>query len=224
MTTTTAKITDLSIQESVQSELEWTPEVDAAGIGVAVDDGVVSLSGEIGSYAERAAANRAALRVRGVGAVVDDLVSHPKSASWIVTDADIAKSVRNALESTATVPKSVKATVNGGTVTLTGEVQWEFQRASARHAIARLRGVTLIDNRISLFPRPSSTETSKNITEALVRNATVDADRITVTTDGTKVTLTGSVKSWAEKRQAGFAAWASPHVADVDNRITVSDI
>lgn len=222
MSTATAIRSDHAIQEAVQAELAWTPEVDAPGIGVAVDDGVVTLSGEVTGYAERRAAKRAALRVRGVTAVVDDMVSHPTNATWVVTDTDIAKAVQVALSTSSTVPPSVKAEVKAGLVTLTGQVEWNFQRSAARRAIEHIRGVKHIDNQITLSPRASSTQTAQHIKAALIRNASVDADHIKVDTQGTTVTLTGSVKSWAEKYQAGYAAWASPHVTHVDNLITVS--
>lgn len=222
MATTTANRTDHALQEAVQSELEWTPDVDAAGIGVAVDDAVVTLSGEVNGYAERMAAKRAALRVRGVTAVVDEMVSHPTNATWVVTDTDIAKSIQRAYEASSTVPATVKVEVRSGIVTLTGEVEWNFQRNAARSAIEHIRGIDRIDNRISLAPRASSVQTAQHIKAALIRNASVDADHIKVATAGTKVTLTGTVKSWAEKYQAGYAAWSSPHVTEVDNLITVA--
>ena len=222
MSTTTPARTDHALQTAVQSELDWTPEVDAAGLGVAVDDGVVTLSGEVTGFAERAAAKRAAERVQGVTAVVDDMTTHPTGATWIRSDVDIAKGVQVALELPVTVPSTVKAEVREGVVTLTGTVQWNYQRAAARRAIEHIPGVSFIDNRLTLTPRASSAQTAQHIKAALVRNASVDADHIKVATEGTRVTLTGTVKSWAEKYQAGYAAWCSPHVTDVDNLITVS--
>ncbi len=219
-TATTSDDTDLRVQVAVHDELEWVPEVDAAGIGVAVEDGTVALSGEVHTYAERIAAKRAALRVQGVHAVIDNINVHPRSP-YPVTQVDIAKEVKRALLAASTVPDTVKAEISDYAVTLTGEVDWDFERQAAERAIQNLRGVYSVDNKIALSPRPSSVETRKHIRRALVRNAQVDAERIHVTVSGTTVTLTGSVQSWAEKKQVERAAWSSPHVSEVDNRIAV---
>lgn len=212
--------TDLDVQTLVSEELEWTPDVDAAGIGVAVEDGAVTLSGEVDTYAERLSAKRAALRVRGVRAVVDDLAVHPK-ASGTVSETDIAKEVERALKGTSNVPDTVKAEIDGHSVTLTGEVPWDYQRRAAKRAVQNLRGVYTVYSTITLQPRPSGTDTEARIESALTRNAQLDAKTIAVKVTGNKVTLTGTVRSWAEKNQAAAAAWSSPHVGEVDNRIIV---
>ncbi|PRB65279.1 MULTISPECIES: BON domain-containing protein [unclassified Microbacterium] len=211
---------DMDLKLLVSDELEWTPDVDAAGIGVAVAAGTVTLSGEVGSYAERLAAKKAALRVRGVRAIVDDLTVHPRSA-LPVTETDIAKEVERALASSSNVPDTVKAEISGHDVTLLGEVDWDFQRVAAKRAVQYLRGVFTVNSMITLRERPSAEDTEERISNALTRNAQLDAERIHVTVDGSTVTLTGTVRSWAERRQATNAAWASPHVTDVDDQIEV---
>jgi osmotically-inducible protein OsmY len=211
---------DLDVQTLVRTELEWTPDVDAAGIGIAVEDGAVTLSGEVDNYAEQLAAKRAALRVVGVRAVVDDMRVHPKSA-WPVTETDIAKEVERALRAAANVPAKVKAEVNGHNVTLVGEADWNFQREAAKRAVQYLRGVYTVSNLISLASRPSAEDTEERVRNAIVRNAQLDAKTIDVAVNGTKITLTGTVKSWAEKTQASNAAWSSPSVTDVLNNIIV---
>ena len=109
-------------------------------------------------------------------------------------------------------------------MTLTGTADWEYQRRAPRHAIEHIPGVVFIDNRIALAPRASTARTAQHIKDALVRNAAVDADHVKVTTEGTRVVLTGTVRSWPEKNQAGYAAWSSPHVTHVDNLLRVSRI
>lgn len=220
MTTATSVRSDQDLQIAVQDELDWTPEVDSAGIGVAVNAGTVSLSGEVESYSERVSAKRAALRVRGVTAVVDDLEVHPRSG-WTVTETDIAKEVQRALKGAVNVPDTVKAEIKGHAVTLTGQVDWDFQRQAARRVVQYLRGVYSVNNLITLSARPSAADTEERIKKALTRNAQLDAKTIDVSVAGNTVTLTGTVQSWAEKQQAGRTAWASPHVTDVHNHIVV---
>ncbi|MGN6325992.1 BON domain-containing protein [Pseudolysinimonas sp.] len=220
MTITAPAHRDHDIQVAVQDELQWTPEVEAAGIGVAVDDGTVTLSGETDSYAERVAAMHAALRVRGVRAVVDEMIVHPRNA-WSVTETDIAKEVERALKWASDVPDTIKAQIDGRRVTLTGSARWNFQRTAAERAVRYLRGVYAVKNDVVLDSRPSAIETEDRIRKALARNAQIDADTVAVKVTGTQVTLTGTVHSWAEKQQAGIAAWGSPHVTDVDNRIVI---
>lgn len=220
MSTAIVPPSDHGIQAAVQDELEWTPDVDAAGIGVAVDDGVVRLSGQVDDYVEQLAAKRAALRVRGVTTVVDDLIVRPQS-SGETTEADIAKAVTHALRWASNVPDSVRAEVRGHCVTLAGEVRWNFEREAARRAVQYLHGVHDVKNAITLLPRPAAPETQELIKKALVRNALIEADNIAVTIRGNTAILAGHVGSWAEKKQAGAAAWSSPHVTDVVNDIVV---
>jgi osmotically-inducible protein OsmY len=212
--------TDRDIHTAVENELGWTPEVDAAGIGVAVDDGVVALSGEVDSYAERSATKRAALRVRGVTAVVNNLSVHPNS-ELSLSETDVAKEVEHALRAAINVPGSVQAEVDGHEVILTGQVNWNFQRDAAKRAVRYLRGVYSVDNRIALAPRASAADTEEHIRNAIIRNAQLDAKAITVAVAGDKVTLSGTVRSWAQRRQADLAAWSSPHVSEVYNHIVV---
>jgi osmotically-inducible protein OsmY len=220
MTSVTAIRSDQDIQTAVQDELEWTPEVDAAGIGVAVDAGVVALSGEVGSYSARIAAKHAALRVRGVTAFVDHITVHP-SWSASVSENETAKQVEHALMWASNVPDTVKAEIEGHDVTLTGAVTWDFQRRAAQRVVQHLKGVTYVSNLVTLTPRVSAPDTEKRIRNAITRNAQLDANTIAVAASGDQVTLTGTVGSWAEKREAERAAWASPHVNSVEDRISV---
>lgn len=213
-------LSDVKIKEAVTDELSWTSDVDARNITVAVEDGVVTLTGSVGSVEERNAARKAVLRTRGVISFADELgvrESRPPRG-----DTEIAEAVRDALLQTSALPEeAVKAEVRDHEVILTGTVEWNHQRRAARRAVERIPGVTRVDNRIELRRRPSAPDTEEAIRRALVRNATIDANSITVTMNGTQAVLTGTVSSWAEKKQAGHTAWSSPHVTSVRNDIVV---
>jgi osmotically-inducible protein OsmY len=223
MSVATPTRTDRQIQAAVEAELEWTPEVDAAGIGVAVGDGVVSLSGEVITSAERTAAKNATLRVHDVTAVVNNVAVHPDSR-FSVSEDDIGKEVEHALRSAVKVPDAVKAEIDGDAVILTGQVKWDFQRRAAKRAVQGLRGVYSVSNRIALTPRASAVDTEERIKRAINRNSQLDAAAIAVVVAGDKVTLSGTVRSWAERRQADLTAWSSPHVTEVYNHIVVKAI
>jgi osmotically-inducible protein OsmY len=216
-------MTDKEIQQAVLRELEWEPQVRSTEIGVAVKDGIVTLTGYVDSYVKKYNAERAAKRVAGVKAVVNDLEVHlPVSSER--TDEDIARAAVRALENRITVPRDrIKITVREGWITLEGEVDWQYQKESAESAVRYLSGVKGVSNLIAVKPRisPSPAEVRSQIEAALRRSAELDAERITVETQGSKVILRGRVRSWAERDEAERAAWRAPGVTLVENLITV---
>jgi osmotically-inducible protein OsmY len=188
---------------------------------VAVKDGIVTLTGWVDSLIKKWAAEEAALRVRGVKAVANDIeVRLPADAER--TDAHIAEAALHALKWDALVPSdSIKVKVSKGWVTLEGQVDWQYQRHDAEWAVRRLTGVRGVTNLLAVKPRGTPFELKRKIEDALVRSAETDARRITVDVEGSKVILGGSVRSWAERQQAERVAWSAPGVTSVDNRIAV---
>lgn len=220
MTTSTSMRSDQDLQTAVQAELEWTPDVDAPGIGVSVDSGAVTLSGEVDDYYVRAAVKQAALRVRGVVAVVDDLTVHAKGLQSL-SETDIAREVERALTGLTNIPRTVKAEIKEHTVTLTGLVHWNYQRRAAERAVEYLHGVFYVLNHITLTPRPTSADAELRIRKAFQRSAMVKSNEINIDVSGNRAILSGNVHTWAEKEEAGRAAWSSPDVTDIQNLIVV---
>jgi osmotically-inducible protein OsmY len=214
-------MTDRHLQENVQAALDWDPSVDTTDIGVTVEKGVVTLRGDVKTYAERATAERVTLGVYGVKAVANDI--NVRIGSGLErNDSEIALAAVNALTWNSRVPADkVTATVRKGWVTLKGDVEWNYQRDSAAYAVRDLIGVVGVTNNITVRPRVSAADVESKIEAALKRSAEVDARRINVGVSDGKVVLTGNVRSWAEREEARRAAWAAPGVKDVDDRIAV---
>jgi osmotically-inducible protein OsmY len=213
---------DSELRRDVERELEWEPSIDARGIGVSVVDSIVTLTGEVSSYAEKWKAERAAERVAGVRGVVNEI---EVKTSTEHSDTDIARAAVDALARDVMVPADrIKIRVEKGWVTLKGEVSWDFQRRAAERAIRNLPGIKGISNLISVKPRVEPLEVKQRIEETFKREAAIDANRITVEVNGGEVTLRGLVRSSAERHQAEMAAWSAPGVYAVQNLITVEPV
>jgi osmotically-inducible protein OsmY len=212
------------LQRNVLDELDWDPTVNAAQIGVTVDDGVVTLAGVVNSYADKIAAERITKRVLGVQAIANDLhVKLPLDTRR--SDTDIAKAALHALEWDVRIPKNrITVTVKDAWVTLEGEVQWNFEREEAARVVRPLKGVVGVTNSVTVKPRVKAVDVKTKITEALKRNAEVDAQHVIVSVDGAKVILSGSVRSFAEREDAQHAAWAAQGVNQVENQIQVEPV
>ena len=213
--------TDLDIKNDVLTELSWDPLVPEARIGVAVHEGVVTLTGHLDSYAEKVATKRAAERVAGVKVLAVELDVIPTGVHQR-SDTEIALAVEHALSWSTSVPKGrVKATVEKGWVTLSGELDWNFQRRAVERIVRPLKGVVGVSDNVRLKTLPVSSNLSSRIQEALMRQAVREAKRIEISMDGSVVTLRGHVHSWAERSAAEGAAWSAPGVSRVNNEMTV---
>jgi osmotically-inducible protein OsmY len=213
---------DLELLQDVVAELHWERALRADKVSVEVLDSVVTLSGEVGSYAERLTAERAARRVTGVKDISNVLEVHLLSPDDR-TDKEILKSATNALRSLVHVPKdSIKVEVSGGVVSLTGAVDWQCQKLSAISTVANLHGIKEIHDLITINTSESSLVIQAQIEAALERCALAYARMLTVRVDGANVTLSGRVASWSERELAKQAAWGSPGVLKVIDQMTAS--
>ena len=208
---------DISVRNAVMRQLEWDPEVDASEIGVTARAGAVTLTGFIDTYDGKLAAERCAKRVRGVRAVANDIAVRLKLPR---TDADIARDAAFALNLRASVPRTVKTIVHQGHVTLTGPVDWMFQKNQAEGLVRHIPGVVGVFNHIEVVRKAAARDIRKRIVEALHRSADVNARQVEVSILDGVATLSGTVGSWLQREAAERAAGAAPGVIRVDNRIT----
>jgi len=215
-------MTDQSLKQSVLDELAWEPSVSEAHIGVTVHGGVVTLTGHVGSYSEKCAAEHAVGRVSGVKAIAQELeirylygVGHG--------DEDIAKQAVNVLDWDLSVPKDkVKIKVDKGWVTLSGDVNWYYQKHAAETDVRKLLGVMGVSNQIAIKPSVEASDVQKKIKAAFGRNAEFEAANIVVNTEGGRVTLSGNVDSYYERTLAETTAWSAPGVTHVSDHITIN--
>jgi VCBS repeat-containing protein len=212
----------MELKRHVESALEWEPSVDAADIGVSVDAGVVTLRGDVGSYAARAAAERVTLRVYGVKAVANE-VTVRLVTGFERNDTDIAQAAVTALTWNAVIPQNrVTVTVSNGWLTLNGTLDWQYQKEATARAVRDLVGVKGVTNSITVKPHVQPGDVQAKIEAAFTRSAEIDARRVNVTAQDGKVVLSGNVRSWAERQEAERAAWAAPGVTEVDDRLSIA--
>lgn len=204
-------------------QIQWEPGLHAAGIGVAVKNGIVTLSGIVDTYLMKITAEDAAKKVAGVKAVAEE-IQVGTSPGFRKTDAEIADAVLFALKWNTSIPdQKIRVKVENGVVSFEGEVEWEYQRNEVKRAVEKLTGVRSVNNFLLIKPSVKPANIKEKITAALVRSATIDSEKITVETDGGKVTLRGRVRSIAEREDAENAAWAAPGVTRVENDLVVEE-
>lgn len=213
--------TDADLKRDVQAELAWDPAVKSTQIGVAVKDGVVTLSGHLETYAEKCAAERALRRVVGVKAIALELDVR-LSPEHRRSDTDIANAAEQALKWNTLVPvDQVRVTVDNGWITLQGEVEWDYQRRSVEKAIRPLMGVVGISNELTIKQRVTPAGLQSRIAEALKRQVEREVKHLDIKVQGSTVTLSGTVNSWHERDAAQGVAWSAPGVSAVINELRI---
>jgi osmotically-inducible protein OsmY len=212
---------DADIRRDVETELRWDPSIDDRSIGVIVHDGVVTLTGEVSHYSARWVAEDVAKRVSGVRAIANEIqVKLPLSG--VRNDTEIAEAAANALRwHVATTSMQIKPVVKDGWVTLSGEVQWGFQKTAAEHAVRNLIGVKGLTSNIHVASKIKVEDVKHQIEDAFKRNALLEARGIEVKVDSSTVILKGHVHTWQEHEDAARAAWSAPGVASVENHLTL---
>jgi len=212
---------DSALRQDILDELEFEPFIDANDIGVAVEDGIVTLTGHVPNFSQRAAVERAVARIRGVRGIAQEIeVRYPGQHG--TADDEVARRVVNTLKWNTLVPEDkVQVSVHNGWVTLTGKLEWNYQKSGAAEAIRNVEGVAGIVNSIELTPRPTTVDVKRHIESALKRYAEVESTNIDVGVTGSKVTLQGEVHTLAERAAVKDAAWATPGVHVVEDRLTI---
>ncbi len=212
---------DKSLRTHVLDELDWTSSIDADNIGVAVSDGVVTLTGHVSSYAQKQSAERAAFRVAGVRGVANDLTVRLPN-KFERSDTDITKAAVRAINWHTQLPADdIKVTVDDGWVTLDGTVNWNYQRKRAEQAVRFLTGVRGVSNKLNVRARPMPGDVRERIRNALERQVGEEVDQLKITVDDGTVTLKGTVQSWTERNNVEQAVWSAPGVKKVKNILNV---
>lgn len=215
-------MSDLSLRQNIIDELEFEPSLNASNIGVTVENGIVTLTGHVGSYMEKVRAERVVQRIKGVHGVAEELeVRYPDDKK--TSDDEIAKRALNIISWDTSIPANkVQVKVEGGWITLSGQVEWYYQKVSAEEAVRKISGVKGVINMMTIEPRVQPSDIKKRIENALKRKAGVEASKIKVSVAGGKVTLDGDVNAWFERNAAESAAWAAPGVTSVEDHIRIA--
>jgi osmotically-inducible protein OsmY len=215
-------MTDKDLKQHVQNALEWDPSIDQSDIGVSVDEGVVTLRGNVRSYGEKSMAEQVTLRVYGVKGIANNLDVRLGSSATR-TDTDLAQAAVGALAWNTFVPAGkVTVSVSHGVITLKGTLDWQYQKDAAARVVRDLTGVKAVANDIAVKASVNAPDVRDKIEAAFTRSAEIDARRINVTARDGKVILSGNVRSWGERREAERAAWAAPGVTQVEDRLFVT--
>lgn len=221
-TTSRKRISDVDIKNSVLSEIKFEPSVKTTDIGVLVKDGTVTLTGSVSTYIEKINAVRATSRVAGVNGIADE-IEIKFAGSHARDDGDIAAAATQQIKWSGMVPnEAVKVTVRDGWITLDGTVEWWYEKDATERCVQHLLGVKGVTNNVAITPKVTAVSIEQDIQSAFKRSAMLDADEVAVTTSGSKVTLLGKVRTYAEKNEAERVAWAAPGVRSVDNGLTVN--
>ena len=214
---------DIEIQKDVIEQLKWEPFLNAAQIGVSVKNGIVTLSGQVDTYSKKMLAEKAAKKVAGVKAIAED-IQVGISPAYKRSDTEIAEAVINALKWHTMIPEDkIKVSVEEGNVKMEGDVEWEYQRSQAKTTIENLMGVRFVTNLIAVKPKITPYELQQKITASFQRSANIDSGRVSVDVTGSKVTLRGKVRSFAEKEDAENAVWAAPGIVSVENKLLIEE-
>lgn len=212
---------DITLRQNILDELEFEPSIDAASIGITVDNGIVTLTGHVGSYSQKETAERVVKRVKGVRGIAQEIEVRVFGALE-TTDEDIARRALNMLDWNVSVPRNaVQVKVQKGWVTLSGKVEWQYQKNAAADSVRELAGVVGVSNMIDITPRVSAADVKKRIEDAFKRDAELDSQGVRVDVSGGSVTLRGKVHTWSERRAAERAAWSAPGVKTVNDQIAV---
>jgi osmotically-inducible protein OsmY len=214
---------DNEIQKDVIEQLKWEPFLNASQIGVSVKNGIVTLSGQVDTYSKKVLAEKTTKKVAGVKAIAEDIMVGI-SPSYKKTDTEIAEAVVNALKWHTMIPEDkVKVSVEDGNVKLEGEVEWEYQRNQAKTAIENLIGVRFVTNLVAVKPKVTPYELQLKINASFLRSANIDAGKISADVSGSKVTLRGKVRSFAEREDAENAVWSAPGITTVENKLVIEE-
>ncbi|MBX5013081.1 BON domain-containing protein [Rhizobium lentis] len=212
---------DITLRQNIIDELDFEPSIDAANIGISVEDGIVTVTGHVSSYSEKETAERVVKRIKGVRGIAQEIEVRI-FGNHETSDDDIARRAVNMLDWNVSVPKgAIQVKVQKGWVTLTGKAEWQYQKNAAADAVRNLAGVVGLSNLIEISPSVSAADVKKRIEDAFKRDAELESQGIRVEVSGGSVTLKGKVHTWSERRAAERAAWSAPGIKTLSDQIAI---